>query len=344
MPDDDAPALVPPPTARPAASLEQRLASRWMVWLGGGTLALAVVLFLNYAIEHAWLSPLIRVLLGGLFGAALIAAGNLAQASAIRELSRRVADPGDAALDRVENFVPAALTGAGLFALYASVEVAYAFYGLLGGPVAFALLAAVGFFGMSLALRHGWLVAALGMIGAYLAPALIASDQPSVVALFVYLAAVSVVALWLASARHWPQLAVAGWVGAFGWAFVWMQASWTPGDEAVLGPYVLLIGLVSTLVPAKLRAAPGGAVVAGPRSPSRGCAGRRIGGHDPERRHDPRAPEHLADAVRRRRDRRLRGPCRPAPEPQPRRRAPGRRRRRPGRPGHPRPGRCCRST
>ena len=88
-------------------------------------------------------------------------------------------------------------------------------------------------------------------------------------------------------------------------------------------------------LPAKLRAAPGGAVVAGPRSPSRGCAGRRIGGHDPERRHDPRAPEHLADAVRRRRDRCLRGPCRPAPEPQPRRRAPGRRRRRPGRPGHP---------
>ena len=42
---------------------------------------------------------------------------------------------------------------------------------------------------------------------------------------------------------------MASWVGAFGWAFVWMQASWTPGDEAVLGPYVLLIGLVSTLFP-----------------------------------------------------------------------------------------------
>lgn len=244
-----APAPDPPPAAdRARPSLEQRLASRWMVWLGGVTLALAVVLFLNYAIEHAWLSPPVRVLLGGLFGAGLIAAGNLAAAAAVRDLSRRLAG-GDTL---APNFVPAALTGAGLFALYASVEVAYAFYGLLAAPVAFAALAAVGFLGMTLALRHGWLVAVLGMIGACLAPALIASEQPSALTLFVYLAAVTGFALWLAAAKHWPRLAAAAWAGAYGWALVWMRTSWSAGDELVLGPYILAVGIVSALFPPRL--------------------------------------------------------------------------------------------
>ncbi len=244
-----APEAPHPPAPPPKPSFEQRLASRWMVWLGGATLALAVVLFFNYAIEHAWLSPTVRVLLGALFGAALIAVGNLAQAAALRDLLTAAPDSG-----RAQNFVPASLTGAGLFALYASVEVAYALYGLLGGTVAFVALAATGFLGMTLALRHGWLVAALGMIGAYLAPALITADQPAAVTLFVYLAGVTGFALWLASARPWPLLAPAAWLGAFGWALAWMALAWTGGDELVLGPYLLAIGLVSTLVPPRLEA------------------------------------------------------------------------------------------
>src|SRR5688572_29638110 len=72
------PVSVTPPVAAPVAakaSLEERLASRWFVWLGAVALSLAGLFLILYAVEHGWLGPTARVTLGLLLGAALAGAG-----------------------------------------------------------------------------------------------------------------------------------------------------------------------------------------------------------------------------------------------------------------------------
>jgi len=66
-------ASAPPPAAR--EGLEQRLTSRWLVWLGGVTLALAGVFLVKYAAEQGLLGPRARIFFGLVFSAALMAGG-----------------------------------------------------------------------------------------------------------------------------------------------------------------------------------------------------------------------------------------------------------------------------
>jgi hypothetical protein len=75
---EPAPAPAPTPVEVPIAAkvgLEERLASRWLVWLGAVALALAGLFLILYAVEHGWIGPTARVALGLLLGIALAAAG-----------------------------------------------------------------------------------------------------------------------------------------------------------------------------------------------------------------------------------------------------------------------------
>jgi uncharacterized membrane protein len=57
------------------ADFEEKLGSRWAVWVGGVALALGGLFLVRYSIEQNLLSPATRIALGGLFALALIAAG-----------------------------------------------------------------------------------------------------------------------------------------------------------------------------------------------------------------------------------------------------------------------------
>ncbi len=244
-PEPEPEPLPEPVILAPPVDFETRLAQRWMVWAGGVVLLGAVVLFFLYSIDQGWLSPTIRVILGLLAGAGLIVAGEAA-----RRRSDRDGAPGEA--PRPVNFVPAALTGAGLFALFASLFVAYAVLSLLPGPIAFALLGAVGFFGLALSLRHGWLVAALGLIAAYGTPLAIHATSPmSSPPFFAYLFVLNAAVAWLCSGRNWPWIARAGWLGGFGWALViLLDGGLTQGDRVVMGLYLVATAVLGVLFPA----------------------------------------------------------------------------------------------
>jgi uncharacterized membrane protein len=74
-------APVPPiPAAAPqpprGADFEEKLGSRWAVWVGGVALALGGIFLVRYSIEQNLLSPATRIALGGLFALALIAAAS----------------------------------------------------------------------------------------------------------------------------------------------------------------------------------------------------------------------------------------------------------------------------
>ena len=65
---DTSHAGVPPPAAAaPAPTLEERLGTRWAVWVGGLALALGGVLLVRYSIEQGMFGPGVRVALGAVF-------------------------------------------------------------------------------------------------------------------------------------------------------------------------------------------------------------------------------------------------------------------------------------
>lgn len=205
-----APPPSPPPTAAPARqpSLEERFGTRWVVWAGGIALALGGIFLVRYTIEQGLVGPGARVLLGALLAAALVSAGEW--------LRRKEQATGVAGKPSAN--IPSVLTAAGTLTAYATVWAAYELYGFLPPAAAFVLLGVVALATLAAALLHGPWVAALGLIGAYLAPLLVSTQEPNFWALYVYLAVVSAAAFALARIRLWRWLALT----AVAFGLLWM--------------------------------------------------------------------------------------------------------------------------
>jgi uncharacterized membrane protein len=190
------PPLPPPPPAEPG--FEERLGTRWVVWIGGLALALGGFFLVRYSIEAGLIGPRVRVMLGGLFALALLAAG---------EWTRRKENISDIAALPIAN-IPAILTAAGTAVAFATVYAAYAIYGFLAPASAFILLGLVAFGTLAAALLHGPALAGLGVVGAFVTPILVSSEQPEYWVLYIYLADVTAASLVLARIRLWRWLAV----------------------------------------------------------------------------------------------------------------------------------------
>ncbi len=184
--------------AQTAPGFEERLGTRWVVWIGGLTLALGGVFLVKYSIEAGLLGPGMRVLLGGLFALALLATG---------EYARRHENLSSIASLPAAN-IPAILTAAGTVVAFATIYAAYALYGFLSPPVAFVLLGAVALGTLAAALLHGPALAGLGVVGAFVTPLLVSSNKPDYWALYIYIAIVTAAAFGLARIRLWRWLAV----------------------------------------------------------------------------------------------------------------------------------------
>jgi uncharacterized membrane protein len=146
------------------------------------------------------------------------------------------------------DYVPQALTASGVFALYDSVYAAHALFGLIGIPVAFIALAAVSFAGLVLAVRQGWFVALLGLAGGYAVPALLESDAPAAIPVFVYLFVLTTGCLAVMRFRDWPFLAIATLAGCIGWPLLWIAGPWTIADQGVLSLYAVAVAGVFALL------------------------------------------------------------------------------------------------
>jgi uncharacterized membrane protein len=202
-------AAAPAFTAPASAGLEERFGTQWVVWIGGLALALGGLFLVRYSIEAGLIGPGIRIVLGELFAAALIGAGEWAR--------RNEAAAGFAAI--ASQHIPSILTAAGTVAAYATVYAAFALYGFISAAVAFILLGLVALATLAAALLHGPALAGLGIVGAFVTPLLIASDEPSYWALYLYLAIVTAAAFALARIRLWRWLAITAVVLGTLWTF-----------------------------------------------------------------------------------------------------------------------------
>jgi uncharacterized membrane protein len=218
------PPAPPEPVAAPAAiapgrSWEQVLVEHWLVWLGGATIALGGAFLVKLSIDYGLLTPPVRVVLAILLGFAL---------SIGAEWVRRRESLDETAPDASPAFVsyvPQALAAAGAATVFASLYAAYALYDLLPAGPAFALLAATAAATVAQSLRQGPLVAAVGLVGAYVVPALVESDAPNAAALFVYLAVVTAASLAVLRHRAWWWLAWLSLGGAVGWVVLWLGSA-----------------------------------------------------------------------------------------------------------------------
>jgi uncharacterized membrane protein len=213
------------------ARLEESLTQRWLVWLGAVTLALGGVFLIKYSIDKGWLGPAVRTSLGFLMGIALVVAGEW--------LRRQPLQRGIAAIR--PDYVPPALTSAGLFSAFASVYAAYALHDLLTPPVAFVLLAGLAAGAVALSLLQGPFIALIGLLGGFLTPMLVSTSAPSAWALFGYLLALIGGGLALVRYTGWWWLGWATLAGAAVWPLLWIVAQGVRGDEIPIACYLIAV-------------------------------------------------------------------------------------------------------
>lgn len=221
-PEQAAPDIVPP---RPPRDLEALLTQRWGVWLGAAALLLSGVFLVRYAVDQGLLGPAVRCTLAALLGVALVAGGEW--------LSRRPARDAGGGLGRDQ--VPPALVASGVAVLFGAAYGAGPLYELVPPIIGFLLLAAAALAGLALSLRHGVLVAAIGIVGAYATPALVAANAPYAPGLFGYLLLVTAAALAVVRHTAWAWL---GWAATIAGA-IWVALAATGG----LGPETWAPGL-----------------------------------------------------------------------------------------------------
>jgi len=217
-----------PPLPQPVAtpSFEERVGTRWVVWVGGLTLALGGFFMVRYSIEAGLIGPGVRVMLGGAFALALLLAG---------EWLRRKED--STAIDALPLAnIPAILTAAGTSVAFATVYAAYALYGFLVPATAFILLGLVALGTLAAALLHGPALAGLGVAAGFVTPILVSSDKPDFWSLYIYLAIVTAAAFALARIRLWRWLAVTTIVFALAWTFPCLEC-----EDQMVGAHVFHI-------------------------------------------------------------------------------------------------------
>ena len=198
-----APQLAKP--AKPPIDWEQFMGAKLFAWIGGLALFLGIAFFVKYSFERNLIPPELRIAIGFIVGAGLIAGGLL--------------------LKRKENAVTAqTLCATGILVLYAVTFACrayyhFAFFGLIPTFLLMTLITAVAFL-LSVRL-NAIVVAVLGIAGGFLTPILLSTNQDNPLGLFGYIALLDIALLALAQRQRWNALPILGAIGT-----VLMQLAW----------------------------------------------------------------------------------------------------------------------
>jgi uncharacterized membrane protein len=212
------PAGTAPPAARP--DIEVLLTARWGVWLGAAALVLAGVFLVRYAVDQGLLGPSPRCILAALLGAALIVAAEWLR-------RREILQPG------ITDQAAPGLAAGGVAVLFGAAYGAGVLYELVSPMAGFVLLATASLIGLGISLRHGQLVAAVGIVGAFVTPALVQTEHPSLPGLFGYLLVVTATALAVVRHTAWIWLGWATTIAGAVWVLIAIAAgadsdNWAP--------------------------------------------------------------------------------------------------------------------
>ncbi len=178
--------------------LEQLLGARLSVWVGAAAIALGGGYLVKYSIDNNLVDPAVRVSLSGALGLALL--------GATEWVRKRAPWPA------------AGVAAAGVAVLYGTLFAANVLYALLPSWLGFVLLDTVTAAAVALSLRHGQIVAFIGLAGGLLTPVMVPSTDPSPWILCSYLATLQIGVAAVARHRDWPYLLGSSAAGGLLWA------------------------------------------------------------------------------------------------------------------------------
>lgn len=183
-------------------NFEQLLGGKVFVWIGAVALVLTGAFLLKYGYENYYIAPSLRVMAAGVFGLALI---GVAEWLRPRNGGRYMG-------------IAQAACGAGVAVLFGTVYAGHSLYPLITDVPAFLLLAAVTAGAVLLSLRHGPLVALLGLFGGFALPPLLKDQLPAQEGMVVYLLAIELGVLAVTRKRGWVGISALTLLGAVGWS------------------------------------------------------------------------------------------------------------------------------
>lgn len=217
------------PTVSTSTKIAEHLRENWMIWLGGLCVALAGVFLARYSIEQGLLGPRARVTLGVMTGLALHAGAEY--------LRRRTGEAHPAF---------AALAGGGSITLFAALLASLHLYQQISPTTAFLMMAAIGLATMWLAYLHGPALAAIGIVGAYLVPALVSSGEGRVLIALTYSLVISGSALLLMRFvfRKWLW-----WGFVVGVLFWWGVTIFDHKADGFRGAYLAIAAYLMLAIP-----------------------------------------------------------------------------------------------
>ena len=194
------------PAGTPSVNWEQFMGVKLFAWIGGLALFLGVAFFVKYSFDNNWITPVMRVSLGFLTGAGLLAGGVALSQRAYRVTSQT-------------------LCATGVVILYAVTFACntiyhFAFFGTLPTLLLMVLITATACV-VAVALE-AQVVALLGMFGGFLTPILIRTGHDNPLGLFGYIALLDAGLLAVALHRRWHYLGALAALGTVVWEIIWV--------------------------------------------------------------------------------------------------------------------------
>jgi uncharacterized membrane protein len=209
----------PPATGTTAGGeIERQIGTRIAIWLGAVALALSGGFLVKYSFDQGLIGPATRVALGLAFGVGLLGVAEW--------------------MYRRSTGVAQGLAAAGIAVLYTSLLAGVRLYDLISPTVGFAGMLLTTAAAVALSLRHGPLVAVLGLLGGFLTPIFISTGEQRPWQLLFYLALLQIGLLIVSRRKRWWPISGLALTGAMGWAVLWMV------DLGDVGGATLHIGLL----------------------------------------------------------------------------------------------------
>ena len=184
------------------SEIEKFIGENLLSKIGIVILVIGVAIGAKYAIDKNWITPLMRIVLGYVFGFGLMGLAVKLKA-------------------RYLNFSAVLMSGA-MAILYFITFFAYNLYGLISQKTAFALMTMFTVFTVVAAINYSrQIIAHLGLVGAYAIPFLLSDNSGNYAVLFAYIAIINGGILAISLRKYWKPLFYTSffftWVIYFGW-------------------------------------------------------------------------------------------------------------------------------
>lgn len=208
---------IPPPLPpKKPINLEKIIGENLINKIGIAITVIGVAIGAKYSIEHDLISPLTRIIMGYLAGAALLVFG--------MKLKKNY-----------ENYSAVLVSGA-MAILYFITYAAYSFYDLFPQLIAFSLMVIFTAFTVVAAITYNrQVIAHIGLVGAYAVPFLLSEGSGKIAVLFSYMAIINIGILVIAFRKYWKPLYYAAFGLTWLMYILWFVVKYQRTEHFTLG-------------------------------------------------------------------------------------------------------------